>query len=614
VGAHVARPLAALTDAAEALADGDYGRRVSVNRRDEIGSLVASLNRMAAQIETSRTTLETQSGELEHQFHQAQDLAQELEVSNQELMESMEEAVVARRNSTIAASLLDEVMGRAPVGIGVLDMDLRFVRVNPALAAIHGMPERVLLGRSLSEVMPSASDAEARLRSVVATGETIVGHKISIMLHGAPMHCLTSYFPVRGPEDLVTGVAVIVVDTTAQDALESQLLQAQKMEAVGRLAGGVAHDFNNLLTVITSYSAMAVEDLAPEDPLRADMSEVLGAANRATALTQQLLAFSRNQMLQPSILNLNEVGEGMRRMLTRLIGEDITLTLDLAAGLGEVSADRGQIEQVIMNLAINSRDAMPDGGGLVVSTSNATRAADPSRTGISSQAGEFVTLTVTDTGTGMSNETLAHLFEPFFTTKPVGKGTGLGLATVYGIVKQSGGDIQVRSAPGAGTSFTISLPRVYAPGAPVQPRAALPPESHRGTETVLLVEDDIPLRQLALRVLRGAGFTVLEAGNAAEAERIGAAEEGHIHLLLTDVVMPGSNGRVLAERLALRRPELRVLYMSGYTDDEVMRRGVSAANSAFLQKPFTPGSLLTAVSTVLSEPALADAGPTRQVD
>jgi signal transduction histidine kinase/ActR/RegA family two-component response regulator len=602
---HVTRPLAELTQAADDLAEGNYGRRVSTTRQDEIGQLMWAFNRMASQVEATRKVLNTQAEELEHHFREAQDLAHELELSNQELLESFEEINSARRDTTVAESLLDEVLRRAPVGIAVLDRELRFVRLNPALAQINRAPLEAHYGRRPGEVVPALAElVEPRLRRVLASGETEAGHRSSAALHeGSRMHWLSSYFPVRGADQEITGVGVIVVDTTANHELEAQLLQAQKMEAVGRLAGGVAHDFNNLLTVITSYTTLALETLSVQDPLHGDFTEIHSAALRAAGLTKQLLAFSRKQVMQPEVLHLNEVASNMERMLRRLIGEDVTLTLDLAGDLGEVYADRGQIEQVIMNLAVNARDAMPDGGHLVIETANGHLTSEYSIGELGAPAGEYVTLSVSDTGTGISEETQAHIFEPFFTTKPTGAGTGLGLATVYGIVKQSDGDIRLRSELGGGSTFIIYLPRLRAAdgsGGGLQARRSSATGANAGgSETVLLVEDDVALRHLALRVLRRAGYTVLEAQSSREAIALGASHPARIDLLLTDVVMPDLNGRTVAERLTTHRPDLRVLYMSGYTDDDVMRRGISAAQTQFMQKPFLPDELIRRVREAL---------------
>jgi signal transduction histidine kinase/ActR/RegA family two-component response regulator len=385
--------------------------------------------------------------------------------------------------------------------------------------------------------------------------------------------------------------------------LEAQFLQAQKMEAVGRLAGGIAHDFNNLLTVISSYSSMALESLRPQDPLHADMKEIRGAAERAARLTRQLLAFSRKQVMRPELLDLTSMARDMERMLQRLIGEDVTLELKLEPELGIVSADPGQIEQVIMNLVVNARDAMPNGGHLVIETSNVAFSTELSMTELGRPAGEYVLLSVTDTGTGMSEATQANLFEPFFTTKGAGVGTGLGLSTVYGIVKQSGGDIHVRSELGRGTSFRIYFPRVEEREMRHTRETPVPKLSLAGTETILLVEDDASLRQLTARVLRDAGYTVLAPVTPTEAVLTGTHHEGKVDLLLTDVVMPQMTGRTVAELLVQQKPGLKVLYMSGYTDDDVVRRGVLATETEFLQKPFTPTELLQQVRAVLNDRA-----------
>ena len=388
-------------------------------------------------------------------------------------------------------------------------------------------------------------------------------------------------------------------DITEQKKLEEQLRQAQKMEAVGRLAGGVAHDFNNLLTAILGNTQLLRRDLGETHPSRADVEEIRKAADRAAALTRQLLAYSRRQVLQPRVLDLNGVVRDMERLLDRLIGEDVTLVTRLATTLGPVRADPGQIEQVVVNLAVNARDAMPHGGVLTIETAEAEL--DPALVDQPGAApGPSVMLAVTDTGVGMDAETRAHLFEPFFTTKEVGKGTGLGLATVYGIVKQSGGSIGVYTELGQGTTFRIYLPRVDAAGAPVRsshPAVAIP----RGTETVLLVEDEVAVRHLANKLLQGAGYTVIAAADATTALALADAHPGPIHLLLTDVVMPRVSGPELAAELLSRRPGARVLYMSGYPGDTVVQRGTLAPGVAFLQKPFTPDILERKVREVLEQ-------------
>ena len=388
------------------------------------------------------------------------------------------------------------------------------------------------------------------------------------------------------------------VDITERKALEMQLLQAQKMEAVGLLAGGVAHDFNNVLTAIGGYAELVREDLPGEDARRHDVEEILRATERAATLTRQLLAFSRRQVLAPRVLDLNGVVAGVDNMLRRLIGADVELRTALAPELGAVRADPGQLEQVIMNLVVNARDAMPRGGKLTLETANAELDESYALEHPAVVAGPYVMLAVSDSGVGMDAATQARVFEPFFTTKEKGKGTGLGLATVYGIVKQSGGNIWLYSEPGRGTTFKIYLPRVDQP--PEQPAAAPAPRAApRGSETVLLVEDDEAVRALARKMLAAHGYTVLAAASGAEALKLAADHTGPIHLLVTDVVLPGMSGRELATRFQSVRPGLKVLYTSGYTDDAVVHHGVLDPGIAFLQKPFTSGTLARKVRETL---------------
>ncbi len=377
-----------------------------------------------------------------------------------------------------------------------------------------------------------------------------------------------------------------------QEQLRAQLLQAQKMESVGRLAGGVAHDFNNLLTVINGRSEVMLLDLPADSALREDVTEIRNAGVRAAALTQQLLAFSRQQVLQPRVLDLNQVVADTERLLLRLLGEDVELSVALGAELGRVLADPSQLHQVLMNLVVNARDAMPSGGRLTIATSNV----DAEGAGSAPPPGRYVRLSVTDTGIGMDAETRRRIFEPFFTTKPLGRGTGLGLSTVYGIVDQSGGRIEVTSEVEAGSTFQIDLPRVDRPVDGVAATVLAP----TGTETVLVVEDQPDVRRVTSRMLRSAGYRVLEAGGADEALAVAAAHGGPLHLLVTDVVMPGTSGPTLAARLAAVRPGIRALFVSGYAPDVVVHHGMLDGGPAFLQKPFTVAALGQKVREVLA--------------
>ncbi len=388
------------------------------------------------------------------------------------------------------------------------------------------------------------------------------------------------------------------VDITERKGLEMQLLQAQKMEAVGQLAGGVAHDFNNVLTAIAGYAELLREDLPGEDARRGDAEEIIRATERAAALTRQLLAFSRRQVLAPRVLDVNTVVASVDNMLGRLIGADVELKTALAPELGAVRADPGQLEQVIMNLVVNARDAMPRGGKLTIETANAELDESYALEHPAVVAGPYVMLAVSDSGVGMDAATQARIFEPFFTTKEKGKGTGLGLATVYGIVKQSGGNIWLYSEPGRGTTFKIYLPRVDQPVELPAPTPAAR-ETPRGTETVLLVEDDEAVRALARKMLAAHGYTVLAAPSGVDALELAASHAGPIHLLVTDVVLPGISGRELAARFESVRPGLKVLYTSGYTDEAVVHHGVLDAGIAFLQKPFSSGSLARKVRETL---------------
>jgi signal transduction histidine kinase len=414
---------------------------------------------------------------------------------------------------------------------------------------------------------------------------------------GALYHEAKTITPVKDETGTIVNFISTGKDITeqrqAEEALrqtESQLQQAQKMEAVGRLAGGVAHDFNNVLTVILGHCEILLDDRSPDDPARRGLELIERTAERAAGLTRQLLAFSRRQVLQPKILDLNPIVSGLAGMLRRLIGEDVELVMDLSAGLWVVRADPGQVEQIVMNLAVNARDAMPRGGRLVISTENVPAAAP--------QHGHVV-LKVSDTGVGMDAETQERIFEPFFTTKETGKGTGLGLAMVHGIMEQHGGTVHVDSAPDRGTTFTLTFPVVE--GVPEEPTATpkLVAPSMRGAETILLVEDEAAIRSLAREILEVNGYVVLEAGDGVTALERCARHEGPIHLVLTDVIMPGISGPDVARRVKAARPDVKILYISGYTAEKLDHHGVLGGEVALLEKPFTPTTLMAKIREVL---------------
>jgi len=442
-------------------------------------------------------------------------------------------------------------------------------------------------------------------------GQAILDHQPFLCEHSV-VHAdgATRILQVRGQAVVDQSGASIKVIGTSQDITElkhseealghskEQFLQSQKMEAIGQLAGGVAHDFNNLLTVITGYSNLALSKLNPVDPLCFYLEEIKKASDRAASLTCQLLAFSRRQVLQPRVLDLNAIVADLAKMLSRLIGENIKLKTVLAPELGSVKADPGQVEQVILNLAVNARDAMPQGGRLTIETHNIRLDDEYVGIHLGAAPGDYVMIAVSDTGCGMDEKTRERIFEPFFTTKEVGKGTGLGLSTVYGIVKQSGGSIWVYSEMGKGTTFKVYLPRIDEEPQEYH-RGTEEREIARGTETILLVEDEEMLRRLAREVLEMKGYRVLEAANGGEAIRLCEEYRGRIHLLLTDVVMPEMSGRALADQLLQARPDLLVLYMSGYTADAIVNHGVVDEGTLLIQKPFTPGALAQMVREVL---------------
>lgn len=416
-----------------------------------------------------------------------------------------------------------------------------------------------------------------------------------------------SISPIRNTDGVITHFLAVKEDITARKQaeeahakLEEQLRQSQKMESIGRLASGVAHDFNNLLTVILGYSDLLQIKVGIKHPWVEDLEQIRRAGERAATLTRQLLAFSRQQALAPVILDLNRLVINLQKMLERLIGEDITLSTTTHPALWPITADPGQIEQVVMNLVVNARDAMPTGGKITIETNNVYLDDNYAQVHIEAPIGPCVMLAVTDTGYGMDSAIQARIFEPFFTTKEQGKGTGLGLSTVYGIIKQSGGDITVYSEPGQGTTFKIYLPATEAPAISLAtPQTQM--VSHHSTETILLVEDDDSLRSLVRKTLQAEGYTILAAGSGAEALSLVKQLHGEVDLLLTDVVMPSMSGREVAEQLSALYPKAKILFMSGYTNDTVVRHGLLTTEIEFLAKPFTPNTLITRVNTLLDK-------------
>ena len=555
-------PLDKISRAAQGIADGDYSQRAQVSAKNELGRVAASFDEMAAKVEA------------------------------------------AARSREDTFRLLDVVLNSAPIGFALLDRELRYLRVNDALAQLNGQPAAAHIGRRASELQPELDDGRKdMLRSVLDERRPLVD--VELLRRGnrtgaAERQLRASFFPVAVIDGPPLGIGMFVAETTERRGLEAQLQQAQKMEAVGQLAGGIAHDFNNLLTVITSYGAMVMADLPRESPHATDVQEILNAANRASSLTRQLLAFSRRQVLQPHVLDLNELTGNLEKMLRRLLREDIQLVTRFDPQLALVNADAGQLEQVIVNLVVNARDAMPRGGRISIETSNVTLGEGYGPMHANTMPGPYVLLTVSDTGKGMDKTTQAHIFEPFFTTKPIGQGTGLGLSTVYGIIKQSGGYVWVYSELDRGTTFKVYLPAVAGALKPNEAERDAQAQPPGGPERILLVEDEPNVRRIAKRILERNGYTVLEASNGAEALRVLERRQDPIALVLTDLVMPEMGGRELASKLRIVSPTSRILFMSGYTEDAVLRQSVMEPGAIFLDKPFTFDTLIRKVREALA--------------
>jgi len=530
---------------------------------------------------------------------QLQEANQQLREQNERLRQMSSELAVARQLRQ-SQEILQAVVDGAAAAIHVKDAQGRFLLVNQRFAALLGKRRHEIVGRSDRDLYAAAiaDRIQARDREVLAAG-VAVEFEDEVLLGGQRLTLQASEFPLFDLDREPYGVCTIAYDVTSARLLEVQLRQSQKMEAIGRLAGSVAHDFNNLLTAILGYSELLGREVAARPDLRSHVAQLRKAGERGAALTRQLLAISRNQVLQPQEIDLNEVVIDIEAMLQRLIGEDIELVTHLRSPAASVLVDPGQLEQVILNLTVNARDAMPGGGRLIFETADVELDAHYVERHPNARPGLYVVLVVSDTGHGMDAATRAHLFEPFFTTKEKGKGTGLGLSTVYGIVRQSGGHVEVYSEPGVGSTFKIYLPRIAAAarqqGAPA---AAEPPPAAAGSATVLVIEDEASIRALAGIILQAGGYTVLSGDTVEEALALAGRHPGPIHLLITDVVMPGMSGPEAAASLAVLHPEARVLFTSGFTG-QVLEHKVLPRGSHFLDKPFTAEQLLRTVRELL---------------
>jgi PAS domain S-box-containing protein len=508
--------------------------------------------------------------------------------------------VLARAQMAQTQQRLITAIEQASESVIITDTQGIFLYVNPGFEQASGYSRDEVIGKDANCLSSGKHDAAFYddMWATIRAGHAWRGRFVNRKKDGSLYTEDATITPVRAENGAIVSYVSVQRDVTRELQLEEQYRQAQKMELVGRLTAGVAHDFNNLLTAINGFAEIARTKSAPDDPLRESLDRILSSGWRAADLVRQLMAFSRKQVVEPEVLSLNIVVADMDKLLRRIIGEHIELKTALAPGLWPVKADPAQVEQVIVNLAVNARDAMPGGGHLTIETANVVLDQDYVASHLDALPGEHVLLAVSDDGTGMSDEVKAHLFEPFFTTKGVGKGTGLGLATVYGIVKQSGGHVRCYSEAGHGTTFKIYLPHASGVEAPAR-RRDQGDDLPLGSETVLLAEDDPAVRELAARVLRGQGYTVLEAPNGAEALELARQHRGAVHLLLTDVVMPGLSGKALVMQLSRICPGLKVLFMSGYTDDAIVHQGVLESGMAFLQKPFGPQALARKVRSVL---------------
>jgi PAS domain S-box-containing protein len=573
-------------------------RHTAVLRKNEEGQVIA-YDGLITDITERKQVEELLKRYRDHLEELVEERTIELETANQQLQREVNE----RKRVEETMRKLSRAVEQSPSIVLITDPEGIIEYVNPKFTQVTGYAEDRVIGKNPRFLKSGQTPPEeyARLWNTIKSGRDWQGEFQNRKRSGQLYWAFASISPITNEAGEITHFLAVQEDITQRKQLEEQLRQSQKMEAVGRLAGGVAHDFNNLLMVITGHCNLILDSLIAGDPIRRDVEEIYKAGDKAASLTRQLLAFSRRLVLQPRILSLNSVVADMEKMLKRLIGEDVELETNLDPTLEFVKADPGQMEQVLMNLVVNARDAMPNGGKLTVETANVYLDEDFVSHHVDLEAGQYVLLAVSDTGGGIPSQIMPHIFEPFFTTKAPGKGTGLGLSTVFGIVTQSGGHILVDSQLKQGTTFKIYLPQIeqeQSTTKPAQAHSGPPP----GSETILLVEDEEGVRFVARRLLQKSGYTVLEARDGNEALRVCEQHPSPIHLLITDVVMPGGlNGRELAERVVTLHPEIKVLYISGYTNDAVLHLGVLEDSKAFLQKPFTIDDLAHKVRGLLDD-------------
>ena len=535
--------------------------------------------------------------EVELLQHLADDISFKLEVIGRE---------ETRRAAESERDLLAAVVEQASESVVMTDREGRIVYVNPAFTRITGYERQEVLGRRSEFLRGDSQPAETAIsiRDALLQGKPWAGQSRDRRKDGTERDMDLSISPRRDDSGAPAGTIVIGRDVSRERSLEAQLMQSQKLEAIGRLAGGVAHDFNNLLTAISGYAELLKVELGADDPRSEDVSEIQRAASRATALTAQLLAFSRRQILRPRPLDPESIVTGVAPMLRRLIGEDVDVVVSTKPGLGPIVADPSQLDQVLVNLALNARDAMPTGGRLDIEVDEAMLDAEFALSHLGAKPGPHVVFRVSDTGGGMTREVISRAFEPFFTTKGLGKGTGLGLSTVLGIVEQSSGYVDVESQPGVGTTVRVYLPKETLPSVDA-PSGTIRPADRRGSGTVLVAEDEVAVRAFLCRILRGGGYTVLEAATAEQALEVEASYGGKIDLLFTDVILPGLSGRKLAEELLRRRPEIAVLYASGYNEETMATHGVVESGISYLGKPYSSEDVLRRLDEILAP----DSGP-----